>query len=158
MLIATATAVAHWVLWLGYTNNSGYREMIVGALAAMVSTVAALVYAVQSGFSFRFRWRDIAQAIYLPWYALDGTWEVLHALAKQIFTRPGAPSLMAAVAFDVGGDDPHSAGRRALAVTYTTITPNFIVLGIVNRQQLMLYHQILPGKVLAMTCHLGARP
>ncbi len=147
--------MVQWVIWLGYTNNSGAREMIAGAVAASVATAAAVVFSAQGHVRFRFRWRDLAQVVYLPWYALDGTWEVLKTLARQLFTRRGAPSFMATVQFDTGGDDPISAGRRALAVTYTTATPNSIVLGIVHEQRLMLYHQILPGKVLAMTRHLG---
>ena len=91
IVIGGATCLAQWVLWLGYTNNSGYREMIAGAVAAVLSTTAAMVFAVQSGVSFRFRWRNVSQAVYVPWYALDGTWEILHALARQLFTRGGAP-------------------------------------------------------------------
>jgi hypothetical protein len=79
-------------------------------------------------------------------------------LAKQIFTREGAASFTAAVPFTVGRDTPVTMGRRALAVTYTTITPNFVVLGIVKEPGLLLYHQIVPGKILRMTRHLGAKP
>ncbi|HWE04244.1 MAG TPA: hypothetical protein VG326_17695 [Tepidisphaeraceae bacterium] len=157
-LIVAVTVLVHWILWLAYTNNVGFREMIAGAVAAVISAVGAAVFAEQGNICFRFRRRDLIQAVYLPWYALTGTWEVLQSLAKQLFTQAGAPSLIAAVAFDVGDDDPICAGRRALAVSYTTITPNFVVLGIVYDQRLLLYHQILPGEVLTMTRHLGARP
>jgi hypothetical protein len=49
-------------------------------------------------------------------------------------------------------------GRRVLAVGYTTLTPNFVVLGIARKQGLLLYHQVLAGEVLEMTRKLGARP
>jgi hypothetical protein len=158
ILIVAGTAASQWALWLGYTNNVGYREMIAGGVAAVIATTGAVVFAMQGGACFRFRWRDVLQAVYLPWFTLQGTWEILRALGKQLFTRAGAPSVIAAAPFDVGGDDPSSAGRRALAIGYTTVTPNFIVLGIFRDERLMLYHQILPGKVLSMTRHLGARP
>lgn len=60
------------------------------------------------------------------------------ALGKQLFTKKGADSLIRAVPFEVGDDDAHSAARRALAVTYTTLTPNFVVLGIAHKQALLL--------------------
>jgi multisubunit Na+/H+ antiporter MnhE subunit len=158
LIILVVTCVIQWAVWLCYTDSTGYREIIAGAIAAVISTVAVAMFASQAKVRFRFSARDIVQAIYLPWYALDGTWEIMHALAKQLFAKPGAPSFTAAVPFEVGGKDEASAGRRALAVSYTTITPNFVVLGIIRRQRLMLYHQILPGKVLTMTRNLGARP
>ena len=71
---------------------------------------------------------------------------------------PWAPSLMLAVPFDMGGDDPESHARRALAVTLTTLTPNAVVLGFVPEPGLMLLHQIMPAKLSRMTINLGARP
>ena len=112
------------------------------------------------------RWRALVllpllMAVAIPGTgeSVSGTVEVLHGLAKQLFTAGGAPSFLAAVPFEIGSqDDPTEAGRRALATTYTTATPNFVVLGLVNEQGLMLYHQIIPGDVLTMTRRLGARP
>jgi multisubunit Na+/H+ antiporter MnhE subunit len=141
------TWLVHWGLWLAYTANVGFRELIAGA-TALVSTIAMWVFLCQSKVKFKLRWRDIIQGWRLPWYAIDGTLEVMHGLAKQLFTRNGAPSFTGTVPFDVGGDDPESAGRRALAISYTTITPNFVVLGIIPEQRLLLYHQIVPGEVL----------
>lgn len=158
LLIIGAMAASHWILWLAYTNNVGYREIIAGSIAAAISTVAGVVFAHQCKVCYRFRLTDLSQAIYLPWHILADTWNVLGAVAKQLFTRAGVCSLTAAVPFEVGGDDPKSAGRRALAVTLTTITPNSIVLGIVRDQRLMLYHQLVPDDLSGMTRHLGAQP
>lgn len=157
VVIFASTLLTHWVLWLAYTNNVGIREIIAGVAAAGISTVAVSLFAIQGKLRFAFRSRDLFQAIYLPGYALEGTWEILQALCKQLFTSKGAASFTGAVRYDVGGDDPLSAGR-ALAVTYTTLTPNFIVLGIAHDQKLMIYHQIIRGKILTMTRNLGARP
>ena len=107
---------------------------------------------------FRPRFWEIANAWHIPWDALTGTAEVFAALAKQLFTDSGADNLLQAVSFDVGGDDPHSAARRTLALTYTTITPNFIVLGFVRKQRLLLFHQVFPSKVPEVAINLGARP
>jgi multisubunit Na+/H+ antiporter MnhE subunit len=158
LLPMSLTLLTQWALWLIYTDSTGYREMIAGAIAAAIATLAVMVFTIQGNLSFQLQWKDVVQAIYLPWFALEGTWEILQGLAIQLFTRKGAQSFIGAVPFDVGQDQPRPAGRRALAVAYTTITPNFVVLGIVHAQGLLLYHQIVPGKVRAMTRHLGARP
>jgi len=153
------SGLMYYALYLGFTDNTGFRELITGACVATVATVATLVLASAGRVHFRFRMRDVFQAWHIPWYVILGTVEVLHGLGKQVFRRRGAPSLIAAVPFDPGKhNSPTDAARRALAITFTTETPNSIVLGIVEEQKLLIYHQITPGKVRAMTRNLGARP
>lgn len=144
-------------LYLAFTSNVGWRELITSVLVGVISTVASLVFSTAGDVRFRFRFRDVIQGWRLLWYAFSGTFEVLHGLMKQLFTRDGAPSFLAAAPFQMGEkESPVEAGRRALAVTYTTGTPNFVVLGLVEEQRLLLYHQIIPGEVLTMTRKLGA--
>ncbi len=145
-------------LWLLFVAKFSLDELLAGMAASAVATIAAAVFEALGLVKFRPILHSLIQAWRIPWYLLSGTGEIFHGLAKQLFTHAGAPSTLRAVPFDVGGDDPESAARRALAVTYTTITPNFIVLGIVAEQGLLLYHQILPGPVLTITKQLGARP
>jgi multisubunit Na+/H+ antiporter MnhE subunit len=145
-------------LYLLFTSTITKVELLAGLGAAVVATFAAGVFGVACGIGFKPTLREVLEAWRMPYYAFQGTWELFRALAKQLFTSRGADSLLRAVPFDVGGDDPHSVARRTLAVTYTTLTPNFVVLGIVHKQSLMLYHQVLSGDVLQMTINLGARP
>jgi hypothetical protein len=93
----------------------------------------------------------------LPKGVVLGSWQLLYALALQIFTKQGAGSLLRAVPFNVGDDDPKSTARRVLAVVYTTATPNSVVLGIDKKNQSMLYHQVLSSPISQMTKDLGAR-
>ncbi|HTW95718.1 MAG TPA: hypothetical protein VMD30_13025 [Tepidisphaeraceae bacterium] len=158
MAIIALTAGSQWVLWLAYTDSLGYREMCAGAGGAAIATLAVWIYGIKGKIRFRLSLRDVAQAIYLPWNVLVDTWKIVRAVGMQIFTAGGAPSLVAAVEFEVGQAKPIDAGRQALAITYTTLTPNSIVLGIVPEQGLMIYHRIVPGKLMAATRHLGARP
>jgi hypothetical protein len=147
------------VLYLAFTANVGWRELIASALAGMLSAASAIIFAHAGKVKFSFRIRDVLQAWRIPQNVVSGTIEVLRALATQLFTARGADSAVRAVRFDMGDkDDPRDAGRRAMAITYTTATPNFIIMGMVDQQQLMLYHQIVPGKVRKMTRNLGARP
>jgi hypothetical protein len=106
----------------------------------------------------RAQWRCLAQIWRLPKYLVSGTWEVLLVLARQIFLRRPADSLTYGVSFEVGGDDDESAFRRALAIAYTTATPNFVILGIDRERGLLVYHQILKGPIPEMARRLGAKP
>jgi multisubunit Na+/H+ antiporter MnhE subunit len=149
----------YFALYLAFANNVGFREVITGVLVGAVAVAGKIIFQSAGHQHFRFHWRDVLQAWRLPWCAITGTIEVLRGLAKQWFKKRGASSYLAAVAFDMGPErSPYAAGRRALAVTYTTATPNFVILGLDHEQKLMLYHQILPGKVRTMTQKLGARP
>lgn len=143
-------------LYLAFAASVDSAEILVGLASTIVSTVAVAAYIKQGKLNFRFHWIDVLQIWRMPWYAVEGTWDVLRALAFQLFGR-GAASFLGAVAYPAADrNDPFCAGRRALVVTYTTMTPNFVVLGIVHEERLLLYHQILPGKIRRLTENLGA--
>jgi len=152
------TALSQWGLWLAYTSSVGYRELCAGAGAAAIAPGAVWVLAGKGKICFRFRWRQAAQAIYVPWNVIVDTWKLMRAVAMQVFSARGAPSLLAAVEFEAAQNDPAAAGREALAITFMTITPNSVVLGIVPDQGVLLYHQIIPSPVATAARHLGARP
>ena len=146
-------------MYLAFTDNVGWRELIASFIAGTLSATAVLVFARAGKVRFAFRLRDVAQGWRIPWNVSCGTIEVFEGLGKQFFSPAGPASAIVAVPFDLGEkDNPSDAGRRALAITYTTATPNFIILGLVDRQSLMLYHQITPGEIRPMTRNLGARP
>jgi multisubunit Na+/H+ antiporter MnhE subunit len=133
-------------------------EVIAGVVAALVATIAAGLFGAAGVVRFRPRVAEVANMWRIPWDAVKGAAEVFVALARELFTKQGADSFLRAVPFDVGGDDAHSMARRTLALTYTTITPNFIVLGVVHEQSLLLFHQVFPSDVPQVAINLGARP
>lgn len=152
-----------WVILVGvyllFTSNLEKAEVYTALGAAAVAAAASAIFDSLGVVAFRPRLRDLAQAWRIPWYMVEGTWELGRAMGRQLFTRDGASSIVYAVPFEMGSpDNPADAARRALAIFYTTITPNFVVLGFVSEQRIMLYHQVLPGPVLQMTVNLGARP
>lgn len=146
-------------LYLAFTSNAGWRELIAAVMTGTIATLATMVFATAGDVRFSFRLRDVIQAWRLPWYAIEGTFEVFEGLGKQLFSRGGAPSFLGAVRFEIGERESlKDAGRRALAITYTTATPNFVIIGFVEEQGLLLYHQIIPGEVRQMTRSMGANP
>jgi multisubunit Na+/H+ antiporter MnhE subunit len=149
---------ASFVLMLLYAGKIAADELIVAAVgSAVTATVSRVVLATHIA-PFAAQWRAVAQIWRLPKYLVTGTWEVLAVLAAQIFLRKPAESLYHAVPFDVGADDDESAMRRALAIAYTTATPNFVILGIDREKGLLIYHQIRHSPIPEMTKKLGARP
>lgn len=63
-----------------------------------------------------------------------------------------AESLFRVSPFRAGtAENPRATARRALAVVYTTVAPNFIVLGANANQQKMLFHQIERSSAPTMT-------
>lgn len=153
-----STYVALYGVYLLFVSTLTKPELIAGIATALLATIASGVFGAVGIVHFTPTLRQLLEAWRLPYYAVQGSWELAKAFAKQLFTKQGAESLVRAVQYEVGDDGPHAAARRALAVTYTTLTPNFVVLGIAHQQQLLLYHQVLAGDVLQMTINLGARP
>jgi multisubunit Na+/H+ antiporter MnhE subunit len=152
----TVHATLALAAWFAFTQRLSKGELLAGLVAAaLAGTASRLVWAHNTA-TFAGAGRALLQAWRLPWYALVGTGEVLGVLLRHLTGRP-APSLLLSVPFDAGGGDARSQARRALAVTYTTITPNFIVLGIDRERGLLWYHQLRRGPVPRMTRALGAR-
>lgn len=152
------TYVVLYGVYLLFVSTLTKPELIAGIAVALIATVATGVFETVGVVHFKPSFRDLLQIWRVPYYAVMDALLVLGALGRQLVTRRGADSLLRAVPFDVGGPDDGSAARRALAVTYTTLTPNFIVLGIAHKQALLLYHQIQPDDVPQMTINLGAEP
>jgi len=88
---------------------------------------------------------------------ITGTFEIFRVLLRQLLGGRPAASLLLAVPYDALGDDPGDAAKRALAIAYTTGTPNFIVLGIDRQRGTLVFHQIERSPILAMLKRLGAR-
>ena len=164
--VPTSRVVLPWlVLWatsfalmLLYVGKVAPDELIVAAAGSVLTATASRIVLATHIAPMAAQWRAVVQIWRLPKYIVTGTWEVLAVLGAQIFLRRPAESLFHAVPFDTGADDDESAMRRALAISYTTATPNFVIVGIDREKRLLVYHQIRHSKIPEMTKKLGARP
>jgi multisubunit Na+/H+ antiporter MnhE subunit len=146
-----------WVLWLVFTDNTGYRELLAGAAAAAISTY----------FSFAFAHRKRVAGFRIP-AGLRAIWHVPAALARDTAVLMAAlarrlagqrlPSGYAAIPFAAVGEDPRSRGKRALAATLMTTTPNTLVLGILKDEKVLFFHRLIPQPPSALTRRLSAHP
>ena len=135
------------------------HELLVGIVATVLAVLGMCVIDVQYPARFAPSIAELLSLWRLPWYLLSGTWEVLKVAATDLTGAEKAESLFRVVHFDAGSKEgPRAVARRVLAVTYTTMAPNFIVLGINCNTDELLFHQIKRSSVPKMTQSLGARP
>jgi hypothetical protein len=142
-------------LWLLFVNTTRPHELWVGAIAGVLGATGAETVRAEPFAAFRPRLFWLIQAWREPWYVLEGCAVILWSLLKQLF-KP-EKSVLREVVFDSGGSDPQSAARRALAITYTTLPPNFVVLSIDLQKNVMVVHQVSESETPLMTRNLGAK-
>jgi len=144
-----------FLLWLLFENQTNFYELLFGAGSALFATIGTELIRRQPFASFCPRVVWIAQGWRLPWYLLQGNFAILRAMIKQVF-KPGK-SILRSVPFDAGGADAASAARRALAIAYTGMSPNFVVLSIDLAKHVMVVHEMERSPVPRMTQNLGAK-
>lgn len=147
--------VLAFLAWWAFVGNMSGQDLVLGAGGAVFSSMLSAVVFRNMGIPLRVRLSDVIEACWIPWYLISGAWEILAVLLKDLLGMRRADSLFRAAPFE---SPAGSRGfvRRALAVTYTTVAPNFIVVGIDASQGLMLFHQIERSGIPKMTRRLGA--
>jgi multisubunit Na+/H+ antiporter MnhE subunit len=130
-------------LWMCFVSQIRKDELLVGVAAAAIGVVADAVVKAEGFAKFSPKASWLALIAWEPWYALDGTWATLKAIARNLAGLKSQAQFKVA-SFDAGCDDAQSAAKRALAVTYMTIPPNFIVVGIDRQHKQVLIHQVEP--------------
>jgi multisubunit Na+/H+ antiporter MnhE subunit len=150
--------VLFWGAWLLFVGKLERAELLAGSVAAaLAATGSTVAWSTDlARFGAHLSW--IAQAWRLPWYMITDTCEVFGVLLRHLFTRHKAESLLRAVPFEACGPSDDEAALRALAITYNTITPGWVVVDIDRENRVMLYHVLKEGEVREMTRKLGAKP
>lgn len=150
------SVVLAFLAWLAFVGNVSGQELALGAACAVFSSALSAVVLKHMGVPLRIRFKDVIQLLWIPWYLVDGTWEILYVLFKDLAGVKRAESLFRAVGYD-NLSGPRGFVRRALAVAGTTAAPNFIVVGIDTRRKLLLFHQIQRSSIPRITKNLGAQ-
>lgn len=150
---------ASYGLWIVFVGTFSLHELLVGMVAAVLAVVGMCVIDVQYPARFSPKLAELLSIWRLPWYLISGTWEVLKVAVTDLIGIRRAESLFLVVPFNAGAKDgPRAVARRALAVAYSTMTPETIVLGINTDCKQMLLHEIKRSPLPKMTRSLGARP
>ena len=159
--LATMCGIAvpvYYVFWMVFVGTFSGHELEVGIIAALLAVAGTAVIDVQYPSRFAPSIRELLACWRLPWYLVSGTWEILKIAALDLFGVRRAQSLFLAVPFNTGGlKNERAVARRVLATSYTTMTPNSVVLGINVAGRKMLVHQFQRTASSKMTKSLGAQ-
>jgi multisubunit Na+/H+ antiporter MnhE subunit len=134
LLVVPALAV----LWLLYVGEYTHVELW-GAIAAAVVVLGWVELVRRQGvtaFGFEREWA--IRAVKTPLKLVPDFVRVLAALPRA---RAGS---YRAIDFPAGGDDPTSAGRRALATYAGSFTPATVVVDVDMERRTMLIHDFPP--------------
>lgn len=152
-LCATATLLA--VGWIGFVGSLHLHEMLLGAVVVALCTAFCWLVYNSETLPFGVRLRDLAQGRSIPWSIVARcsqiTWILLKDLAGQ-----RTESYYRVCGFRCAPRNPIGVERAVLVVSFCTVAPNFIVIGIDPHQNHMLFHQIERTEVPAMARALGA--
>ncbi len=151
-----AVVALAFLAWMAFVGDLSPQEMELGAAGAVFCGAACLLTWKAMGLSIAFDLRDVLELWHLPWNATRDAGTITWALAKDLLHLARAGSHLRAIPFR-GQSGPCGRLRRVLAVAYTSVTPNSIVIGIDAERKLLLVHQIVPSKLSEMTRRLGAR-
>lgn len=149
--------VASYLLWLLFADSTAPAELVVGVAAATIATWGVQAVEVRRLAQLAPRARWLARALWLPWYVLVDTGRILAVLLRQLVRHEPAHSLLFATPYDANGDEDEAATKRALAIAYTTMTPNSIVIGVDTSRGLLFFHQLRESPTSRMTRSLGAK-
>ncbi len=157
VLLLIVAVVLLAALWLGMTASLEWQELLLGcASVALTATFLVVVYCEELQ-RYDLRAADVLSLWRAPWYIVSSSWEIVAVLFYDLSGVERAPSLYRVCGFRTSKADPLLVTRRALAIAYTSLAPNFIVIGIDYAQSRMLFHQIRSSKVPRMTKQLGAQ-
>lgn len=143
--------------WIVFSFTVHAQELVVGACCALLAGGFAVFAGSQEPTPFRPSPRDLLQGWRLPWNAITDSVTISLTLLRSLWGRGPAP-LYRAVPFRAGSEhNPRDTARRVLAVAYTSVTPNSVVVGVDMHRSLLLYHQIECNPTPVLTRNLGAR-
>jgi hypothetical protein len=158
VLFWPAEAAILFVFWLIYVGQTSSHELLVGAgAAALAATGAEAVRGLNfARFYPHTRWLGLFWRV--PGLIVADCWILTQVLAARILLGKEIEGRTATTRFEPGGADPRSAARRAIAVTFSSLSPNFIAIRIDRKEKLLLYHQVRCAGVPVMLRKLGAEP
>ena len=154
LLSFTAALLA--IGWIVFVGSVHLHEMILGAvIVAMCTAFCGQIFS-SATLPLDLRWRDLAQIWRVPGAVIKDFGVLTVVLLRDLFGGRRAESLYGVCGFRSSRRDPVLIARSALAITYTTVSPNMIVIGIDPAQSHMLFHQVGRDPVSKMTRALGA--
>jgi len=143
------------VFWVACVSTVRPDELLLG-LGALVLSVTSCLFVVRTlPLQFQPRLRDIALIGRLPAYVAIDLVQITWVLLRDLAGRR-APSLFRSAPWEPVRNNGRDTAKRALAVAFTTVSPNCIVVGIDCGRRQILLHQLRKSPVPATIGDLGA--
>jgi hypothetical protein len=130
-------------LYLLLIDTTSLPELIVGAVAAALAACGfelAREQQTAGGLTARVRWLG---TLHRPLKNVPRDISLLTALAVRQLVRPKpAVGAFRAVPFRCGDEEDLENGRRAMAESFGSFSPNTIIIGVDGERELLLGHQL----------------
>jgi hypothetical protein len=133
--------------WLVLTGTNAGLEELAAACAALLGALLALAIRRAGLLDVRFEARWLAKTLKVPFKVVQEVGIVFWALALHMTGQRRLSSRYRAFEFPAGGDDPTSAGRRAVASEGDAMSPNTMPVDIDCERGVVLRHELDPRRV-----------
>ncbi len=143
VLLWWAALFGWWVVLTG--TNAGLEE-IAAAAAALLCALLALALRRLGLLRYRFEARWLVKTLKVPLKIVREIGVVFWALALHMAGQRRLSGRYRAFEFPAGGDDPTSAGRRAVAAEADALSPNTFPVDIDRERQVVLRHELDPRR------------
>ncbi len=128
-------------LWFLFVYQLSLTELIAGAGAAAVTIVGLELSLKVVPLRFQPELRWLLLMLRLPGTVIRDM-GVLVRIFFRLITGKKIPGLFQVTDFSALGEGPRANARRALAVVFTTVSPNSVVVGIDRKTGLLLFHEL----------------
>lgn len=128
--------------WLVLTGTNAGLEELAAACAALLAALVAVGLRRLGLLRYRFEARWLLKALKVPYKVVQEIGIVFWALFLHMAGLRRISSRYRAFEFPAGGDDPTSAGRRAVAVEADAISPNTVPVDVDRERKLLLRHEL----------------
>ena len=133
-------------LWVAMEGTNEAMELAAGAGAAALGATLLELVRRQGLLRFAPSAAAIGTSARLPRQVLRELWILTVRLALHVTGIRPVRSAWVAVPFDAGGDDPVSAGNRALRPLIDNVTPLTIVVDVDCDRDVALKHDLVPER------------
>jgi multisubunit Na+/H+ antiporter MnhE subunit len=144
LLPAALTWLALLGLWMLLAGSLVLSELVVGAAAATIATIAFEVVRRRGLVRFHPRARWLWRAWRLPFRVLAEAWIVSSALVAGLVRRRPVRGRFREMPFRAGGTDSRSSARRTLLTLAESLSANSYVVDLDSEDDTMLIHELVP--------------
>jgi multisubunit Na+/H+ antiporter MnhE subunit len=128
-------------LWFVFVYQLSLMELLAGAAVAAITVVASEISLRAIPLDFKPEARWLVGVFTLPVIVVKDMVVLVRVLGRLVAGQK-IHSLFQVTHFDASVEGSRASAKRVLAVAFTTVSPNSIVLGIDRKSGLLLFHEL----------------